>query len=116
MSNDASMLSWSGPDVEETAYGYVGVVKGYSAASLGAPEAEVLATERPCTASSASSIAFPKKKGLRAVVCSRARVDVFRATTSCADNVSDFAMTGKTLVNCDNRCMYPMSFAISLSI
>ena len=91
-------------------------MKGYSAASLGSPDDEVLATGRPCTASNASSMAFPKKNGLTAVVCRRARIEVFKATTSCAERVPDFAMTGTTLVKYDNRCMYSMSFAMSVSI
>jgi hypothetical protein len=116
MSNDASILSWSGPDVDDIAYGYVGVLKGYCAASVGGPVTDVLAIGSPCTVSKASSMDLPKRKGLKAVVCSRARMEVFRAIASCAESVSDFAITGMTLVRDDKRCMYSMSVVMSLSV
>ena len=37
MSSDASIVSVSGPSVEETAYGYVGTVKGNCFGSMASP-------------------------------------------------------------------------------
>ena len=70
---------------------------------------------RPWTANNASSKALPKKKGFMDVVCNRARIDVFKAIASCAESVSDLAITGMTLVRDDRRCMNSISLEISWS-
>ena len=80
---------------------------------VGSSDKGGMVTESPCTASSASSIPFPNKKGLIEVVCSRARMEVFTAAISVPESVSAFAMTGMTLVRLERRCMNSTSLEIS---
>jgi hypothetical protein len=56
---------------------------------------------------------LPKKNGLIEVVWRRAKIEVFSATTSVAETVSDLAMMGMTLVKEDRRCMNSMSLEMS---
>lgn len=117
MRREASIVSVSGPNCDETAYGCVGTGNGNSmgseTATLSDCAKEGCSSESSWTASNASSIALPKKKGFMDVVCSLARIDVLTAMSSVEERVSDFAITGMTFVRADSRCMKSMSAEMS---